>query len=60
MQDSLSRNISVLKCQSLGCHSEVPHRLVREMCSREMYQRYVNLAGKHALVQFVGQEDAIL
>ena len=60
IQDSLSRNISVLRCQGLGCDSAVPHRVVRQLCSEKFYLRYVELAGKHALVQLVGQGDGIL
>lgn len=60
IQVTLSLNISVLRCQTPGCSSEVPHRVVRELCSREMYRRYAELAGKHALVQLVGEENDIL
>lgn len=60
IQESLSRNISVLKCQGIGCNSQVPHRVVRQICDHQLYLRYVELTGKHALVQLVGEEDDLL
>ena len=60
IQIQLAKNIAILRCQVIGCSSEISQRQVRTLCSREDYLHYAELAGKHALVQHVDEENLIL
>lgn len=60
IQTQLAKSISVLHCQVIGCSSEISQRHVRNLCSREDYLHYAELAGKHALVQHVAEGNLIL
>ena len=56
----LSEAVSILRCSQPTCGGTMNQRIVRELCSPELYMRYIELAGLHAIAKRVNAGETIL